>query len=121
MPLARPAKSDAGLGFAFINVAHPDEIRQKSTQKTIRSGAMAAIGRARRKRPEKPVVVELSLPQREGTDSEAGDGFRAGVLTTVCRSTALSDFQKVPPAMPHLGIFAVEPDKRARELFHFSM
>jgi hypothetical protein len=65
MPVAKPRRSEATSCFAFINVTHPDEIRERSTQRAIRSGAMAAIGRARRKRPEKPVIVELNMPHTE--------------------------------------------------------
>jgi hypothetical protein len=117
MPVAKPRKIDSTSGFTFINVVHPDEICQKTTQRAIRSGAMAAIGRARRKRPNKPVVIELNIPQILGTEGDVS----AGVLTTICRSRALPVCQSVPPALPHLGIFAVEPDNRARELLHFSM
>jgi len=111
MPVSRGKKRDVSSGLAFINVAHPDEIRQKSTQKAIRSGAMAAIGRARRKRPLNPVTAELDvrLLRNDGThEIENENDGRA-------RTWAIL------PAMPHLGMFAVEPDTRARELLHFSM
>lgn len=85
---------------------------------------MAAIGRARRKRPEKPVVVELDMPpQTEGAarNDVGKGGAEARIPTTMCLSRALPVRRGVPPALPHLGIFAVEPDNRARELLHFSM
>jgi len=106
MPVAKQRKSGVASGstFTFISVAHPDETRERSTQRAIRSGAMAAIGRARRKRPEKPIVVELDMD-----------------INTVTHMDMLQTMMMVPPALPHLGIFAVEPDKRARELLHFSM
>jgi hypothetical protein len=109
MPVSRGKKRDASSGFAFINVAHPDEIRQRSTQRAIRSGAMAATGRARRKLPFSPIVVQLDMPLSRG-DSDDTNNSGNGVGT-----------MRVPPAIPHLGMFAVEPDNRARELLHFSM
>lgn len=117
MPVAKPRKNDTASSFAFINVAHPDEIRQRSTQRAIRSGAMTAIGRARRKRPLRPVVVELNMQ----ADSDAEDGVRTGIPVPFRLSSSLPGRQRVPPALPNLGIFAVEPDNRARELLHFSM
>jgi hypothetical protein len=121
MPVAKPRRIETTSGFAFINVTHPNEIRQRSTQRAIRSGAMAAIGRTRRKRPEKPVIVELHMPHTEVADCGAEGGLGTGVPTTLHQHSALPALQGVPPALPHLGIFAIEPDKRARELLHFSM
>jgi hypothetical protein len=121
MPVAKPRRGEATSCFAFINVTHPDEIRERSTQRAIRSGAMAAIGRARRKRPEKSVIVELNMPHTEVVDGGAEDGLGTGVPATLHLYSALPALQNVPPALPHLGIFAIEPDKRAREPLHFSM
>ena len=120
MPVSKQKKSGAISGFTFINIAHPDETRQRSTQRAIRSGAMASIGRARRKRPQKPVVVELDMLQTAEADANAEDVVGTGVATTIRLYKALSFHQKISPALPHLGIFAVEPDNRARELLHFS-
>jgi hypothetical protein len=122
--VAKARKNDVTSGFAFINMAHPDEIRQRSTQRAIRSGAMAATGRTRRKWLLPPVVVELDM--RADSDAEAGGSIEIGVPTTSTatgRSSTLLGRQKVllHPALPHLGIFAVDPDNRARELLHFSM
>jgi hypothetical protein len=109
MPVSRGKKRDASSGLAFINVTHPDEIRERSTQRAIRSGAMAATGRARRKRPISPVTVPLDVRLPRGDlDDENDNGNGVEIM-------------KVSPAMPHLGMFAVEPDNRARELLHFSM
>ncbi len=121
MPLAKQRKGGANSGFTFINVAHPDEIRQRNTQRAIRSGAMATIGRARRKGPEKPIVIELDMIQAEGTASDRNDGLESGMPAAAHLYSVLPAGARVPPALPHLGIFAVEPDMRARELFHFSM
>jgi hypothetical protein len=82
---------------------------------------MAAIGRARRKRPEKPVIVELNMPHTEVADGGVGDGLGTGVPATLHLYSASPALQSVPPALPNLGVFAIEPDKRARELLHFSM
>ena len=121
MPVTKQSRSEATSGFAFINVTHPNEIRQKNTQKAIRSGAMAAIGRSRRKRAAKPVIVELHMPHTEEADGGAEDRLKTCVPEVLHPYTAAHALQSVPPALPHLGIFAIEPDKRARELFHFSM
>jgi hypothetical protein len=75
---------------------------------------MAAIGRARRKWPEKPVIVELHIPHIEVAAGAAEDGLGTGPPATL-------HLYSVPPALPHLGIFAIEPDKRTRELLHFSI
>jgi hypothetical protein len=121
MPVAKQRRSDAASGLTFINVSHPDEIRQKSTQRTIRSGAMAAIGRTRRKRPEKPIVVEIDMLPIAGHDKDTADGSGTSVLAALRLHSAFTASQNIPMALPHLGIFAVEPNNRARELFHFSM
>jgi len=120
MPVAKPRRNKATSGLVFINVKHPDEIRQRSTQSAIRSGAMAASGRARRKRPEKPVTVELHVPHKEVAGGGAEDGIGTGTPSTLQLYYALPVLQSVPQTLPHLGIFAIEPDGRARELLYFS-
>ena len=69
---------------------------------------MAAVGRARRKRPLKqaPVTVDLNVP--------------SGEIASRPANAAALPLQGVTPSLPHLGIFAVEPDRRARELISFS-
>ncbi len=116
--MAKLRKNNAASGFTFINVAHPDEIRQRSTQRAIRSGAMATIGRSRRKRPERPVIIELDMLQREGTGGNAQNCLAIGKAYGY---RAFSARQGIPPTLLHLGIYPIEPGMRERELLHFSM
>ncbi|PVH83816.1 hypothetical protein DL98DRAFT_104439 [Cadophora sp. DSE1049] len=118
MPVAKPRKRKATSGLTFINVSHPDEILQRSTQAIIRSKALSSISRARRKKPVKPIVLELEMLQPPPAYSKDLLGERS-YGTEVIRLCQTLGLQSIPPALPHLGIFAVEPDYRARELLYF--
>lgn len=82
------------LTFAFVNVSHPDEIRDKRTQRLVRRQAMREIGKSRRK------------PTREPTWTFA--------LRAICTTPS-------PSASLNLGSEPVEMNPRARELVHFSI
>lgn len=121
MPVAKLRRSEASSSFSFINVTHPDEFRQKATQKTIRSGAMAAIGCARRRKPANPVIVELHMPHTGSADSRYAEHDLGAVVPAIIQlHSVLQTVQSVPPTLPHIGVFAIEPDQRQRELLHFS-
>lgn len=121
MPSARRKKPAGHGGLTFVNVQHPDDFRLKCTQTVIRSGAMAAIGLTRRKRP-RPVTIELEVEE----DVQYGHVSRQDTHRDehVRESTGSPNVEprlpSIAAALPHLGHFAVEPDSRARELLSFS-
>lgn len=120
MQTSKKKKNDNPSGFAFINVAHPDQIRQKATQRAIRSGAMAAIGRSRRKRPVQPITFDLDLPAVIADDCVAElEGWKSGPPVAVDQPMDLAKSQCIPYSLLHLGAFPVEPDTRDRELINF--
>jgi hypothetical protein len=124
MPAAKKKRvSDSPAGFAFINVTHPGEIRRKETQRKIRSNAMAAIGRSRRKGPRPPITIELSFAPENAEDSHAAGHKNPteNCISLMAYHQGEKNRLRVPPSLPHLGVFAVEPDSRARELFSFGM
>lgn len=97
----------------FINVSHPGQLRQRETQRAIRQRVMRDIGKSRRKR--RPVTVDIvnrpsgishGTPE-DGISNEA-EAIRA--VPSVAISKSLHPY----------GYYAIEPDARARQLFHFS-
>lgn len=89
-PRIRTMEPDNGL--VFVNVAHPDEIHAKDTQRTIRKRVMRDIGRSRRRQKRIPA------------------------LTFAWQPTSIS-----PTVSLESSPLPVELDPRARELIHFSM
>ncbi|CAL5874562.1 uncharacterized protein PFLUO_LOCUS8858 [Penicillium psychrofluorescens] len=77
-------------GLVFVNVAHPDEIHAKDTQRTIRKRVMRDIGRSRRRQKRIPA------------------------LTFAWQPTSIS-----PTVSLESSPLPVELDPRARELIHF--
>ncbi|KAJ5606257.1 hypothetical protein N7510_009038 [Penicillium lagena] len=77
-------------GLVFVNVAHPDEIHAKDTQRTIRKRVMRDIGRSRRRQKRPPA------------------------LTFAWQPTSIS-----PTLSLESSSLPVELDPRARELIHF--
>jgi hypothetical protein len=124
MPSARRKKTTGHGGLTFVNVQHPDDIRLKCNQTMIRSGAMAAIGLTRRKRP-RPVTIELEVKEDVQYGHVSRQDTHRDVHVIVSReSTGSANVEprlpSIAAALPHLGHFAVEPDRRARELLSFS-
>ncbi|KAH8887808.1 hypothetical protein GQ53DRAFT_843926 [Thozetella sp. PMI_491] len=109
----------------FITAAHPDDFRLRCNQKAIRSRAMAATAKARRKRPDLAfitVALEVSTAELRDDNNAAGDGSpgsSAARVPTSIEPSSASLGKHIPRELPHLGIYAVEPDRRARELFCF--
>ncbi|CAG9942884.1 unnamed protein product [Clonostachys rosea f. rosea IK726] len=123
MPSARRKKTTGHGGLTFVNVQHPDDIRLKCNQTMIRSGAMAAIGLTRRKRP-RPVTIELEVKEDVQYGHVSRQDTHRDVHVIVSReSTGSANVEprlpSIAAALPHLGHFAVEPDRRARELLSF--
>lgn len=119
MPVAKARKWDAASGFTFITFSHPDEVLERGTQTIIRSKALSSVSRPKKRKHPRPIVLDLDMlqgqPATYGTDLRE-DSHVPGAVH-LCRALGL---QVIPPALPHLGIFAVEPDDRARELLCFS-
>ena len=119
MPVAKAGKQNAASGLTFITFSHPDQVLERGTQSIIRSKALSSVSRAKKKKLPRPVVLDLEMlqnqPATSGTDL-TGSVYELEVVH-LCRALEL---QVIPPALPHLGIFAVEPDYRARELLFFS-
>ncbi|VUC36234.1 unnamed protein product [Clonostachys rosea] len=123
MPSARRKKGTGHGGLTFVNVQHPDDLRLKCTQTVIRSGAMAAIGLARRKRP-RPVTIDLEVKEhvpyrRIASKDPHGDANAVMARQPTGSANAEPWLPSIAAALPHLGHFAVEPDRRARELLSF--
>jgi hypothetical protein len=102
-------------GFAFINISHPDEIRQRSTQRTIRRRVMTAVGRSRRRRPL-ALTISINIPP---TAFEAPENVPSGV-PLVESPANLPYWEHVPRSLHPSGLYPVEPDSRALQLIYFS-
>ncbi|KAJ5682922.1 hypothetical protein N7462_006087 [Penicillium macrosclerotiorum] len=48
---------DSQQGLVFVNISHPDETREKRTQRVIRQRVMREIGKSRQKRRDAPAVT----------------------------------------------------------------
>ncbi len=102
-------------GFTFIHISHPDEIRQRSTQRAIRCRVMTEVGRLRRKRPLALTISINILP----TASEAPENVPSGAL--LVESPANQPYwEHVPRSLHPSGLYPVEPDSRALQLIYFS-
>ncbi|OAG04843.1 uncharacterized protein CC84DRAFT_1121589 [Paraphaeosphaeria sporulosa] len=60
--------------FNFVNLSHPDELKDEQTQLRIRRLAMSEVGRARRKPKTKRGKTEIVLKFREPAESSASIG-----------------------------------------------
>ena len=60
--------------FSFVNLSHPDELKDEETQLRIRRLAMSEVGRARRKpktkRERNEIVLEFRKPAATSTTIE---------------------------------------------------
>lgn len=102
-------------GFAFIHISHPDEIRQKSTQRAIRRRVMTGVGRSRRRRPL-ALTISINIPPAA---SEAPENVPSGA--PLVKSPAnLPNWEHVPRSLRPSGLYPVEPDSRALQLIYFS-
>jgi hypothetical protein len=60
--------------FSFVNLSHPDELKDEETQLRIRRLAMSEVGRARRKpktkRERNEIILEFRKPAATSTTIE---------------------------------------------------
>jgi hypothetical protein len=114
--MARPMDTgEDTYDVTFVNVSHPDQLRQWETQRVIRRRVMRDIGQSRRKR-SRPLIVPINIPSPDisrdipdhnGINEEDGLG-------------SPSSFTDIGESLQPYGYFAVQPNARARQLFHFS-
>lgn len=64
--------------FNFVNLSHPDELKDEQTQLRIRRLAMSEVGRARRKLKTKREKNEIVLKFRNPAESYAAIGRLGG-------------------------------------------
>ncbi|CAG9977263.1 unnamed protein product [Clonostachys byssicola] len=63
-----------GSGITFVNLSHPDDIRQHDIQDGIRRHVLAGVGRSRRKRPRHAVIpLEIMAPEVNRYDFQRGE------------------------------------------------
>ena len=72
-------KQSDSLGFNFVNIQHPDDLKDGETQLRIRRLAMREVGKARRrpknKRGRNQIVLELHVtPQPPASIEYLGSG-----------------------------------------------
>lgn len=94
----------------FVNVSHPGQLQNRETRKAIRQHVMRDIGKSRRKRIY-PITISIEMPASVSsfdTQNNVVDGHWVPSSTTITKT------------LQPYGYFAVEPNARARELFHFS-
>jgi len=102
-------------GHVFVHLSHPDDMRDRSLQTSIRRHVMRDIGRARRKRQRAVVVpleVELAVPAPE---AEADDGPDAPVVDTLRLRR-----DRVYWSLDQSGLLGLELDSRALQLVGYS-
>jgi hypothetical protein len=67
--------------FSFVNLKHPDDLKDEETQLRIRRLAMTEVGKARRKlktkRARKEIVLEFRKPDEQRPDF---DRFGGGTI-----------------------------------------
>ncbi|KAF5003983.1 hypothetical protein FDECE_9483 [Fusarium decemcellulare] len=103
-------------GIAFVNLSHPDDIRQHDIQKGIRHHVMADVGQSRRKKPRHVVIpLEIMTPQADG------NGFQ---LEEHPMDSQRLDAPKTQLPYPlfqlnRFGILGVELDDRTLQIVHF--
>jgi|SRR5690242_21487761 len=60
--------------FGFVNLTHPDDLKDESTQFHVRSLAMTEVGKARRKprtkRERNEIILEFRRPEAKTTGIE---------------------------------------------------
>lgn len=98
----------------FINVSHPGQMRQRETQKAIRRRVMRDIGKTRRKR-SRPITVDIVIPP-SGIPRDIPEDYLASEDGAARRAQSTDIAKSLHP----FGYYAIEPDARARQLFHFS-
>jgi len=99
----------------FITVSHPAQLRQRETQKAIRRRVMRDIGKSRRKR-SRPITFDLDVPEPCTVPSSVVDIGQNGINENCVGLLGTHVAKTLHP----YGYYAVEPDERARQLFHFS-
>lgn len=105
---------DEGEGLVFVHVSCPDDLKAKSTRRTIRRKAMREIGKSRRSR-KRPQTWELSLKEPIFED----DG-----MSTTSSETTVSPYSAQKPIAfdPHnASYYPIELDDRIKRLIQFSM
>ncbi|KAB5547258.1 hypothetical protein GE09DRAFT_206157 [Coniochaeta sp. 2T2.1] len=85
-----------GRDVVFINVSHPSQLRQRDTMQAVRRRVMRDIGKSRRRRP-RAITVAIDIPA----------------------SDCLPEDMEISRTLQPYGYFAVQPNARARQLFHF--
>ncbi|KAF1829240.1 hypothetical protein BDW02DRAFT_536696 [Decorospora gaudefroyi] len=100
--------------FSFVNLKHPDDLKDGETQLRIRRLAMAQVGKARRrpntKRARNEIVLEFRAPPHNRVDF---DRFGGGLLDPFC---------PYPVELDHSGrallanIFTTENDSHPSQL-----
>ncbi|KPA35504.1 hypothetical protein FLAG1_11788, partial [Fusarium langsethiae] len=81
--------------FLFVNIARPQDIKNRKTQKKINSHVMKPIGltRRRRHRPNKTIPITLPSP----SDSEPNSSENLHVPTVDCTTTNVSPRDRDAP------------------------
>jgi hypothetical protein len=103
--------SGARNAVVFVNVSHPDDIRDRAVQTDIRRHVMRDIGKSRRRR-RRPTIVPLELVEDQPSNEQEKPPAVYG-----------GEIKQSSPAIHSLGpgcCLPLEPDSRTLELFHFS-
>lgn len=97
-----------GGGFLFVNSSHPDDVKKKGTQRSIRSHSIRSAGSSRPTRKKKPQAITYALKEVCLMEN-----------TGICHDQALC---KRCPIQKSLGLwpFPGELQPRAQELIYFS-
>ncbi|KAJ9144729.1 hypothetical protein NKR23_g5858 [Pleurostoma richardsiae] len=102
--------SGARNAVVFVNVSHPDDIRDRAVQTDIRRHVMRDIGKSRRRR-RRPTIVPLELVEDQPSNEQEKPPAVYG-----------GEIKQSSPAIHSLGpgcCLPLEPDSRTLELFHF--
>ncbi|KAH8691439.1 hypothetical protein BGW36DRAFT_52943 [Talaromyces proteolyticus] len=103
VPVLGQERDNPDKDFVFLTVNHPEDVKSRKNQRSIRSRVMRDIGRSRRTRKKCPVQVIFSLQE-----------------TTLAydRLTLTIHDECIPNSLASWP-FPVELDWRSRELVHF--
>lgn len=102
----QPKHNDGGL--LFVNSSHPDDVKKKGTQRSLRSHSMRCAFRGRPSRKRKPQAVTYALERVYVT---AGSG--------ICQDGNTLEQTPIPGSLCFWP-FPGELQPRAQELIYFS-
>ncbi|KAK7221366.1 hypothetical protein V2G26_009369 [Clonostachys chloroleuca] len=108
-------------GITFINLSHPDDIRQRDIQNGIHRHVMAGVGQLRRKKP-RHVVIPLEIMAPEANNG----GFQHGERPVRDQRPGAAYLPETRTRSPHrlfqlnrFGVLGIELNDRTLQIIHF--